>query len=119
MQPRHFFILISLVVLTFLLLPLYPFPRQPLTLTPSQAVIDIRRGKVRLMQFGIAGASTEMNKVAARFGFEEVNMGCVVGYTRNEKKYDSIARAWLDKRNGAGWEYRYADEVEALNKNAQ
>lgn len=117
MHPRLFFGLISLVILSFLLLPFFPFRKQPLTLTSSQAVIDIRRGKVRLLQFGIAGTSGEMNTVGARYGFEEINLGCVVGFTPGEKKYDSMTRAWLDQRNGPGWEYRYAQEIEAIRAN--
>jgi hypothetical protein len=87
----------------------YPFNKE-------QAVYDIRNGQVRLITFGIAGPSGEMNEVASKYGFQEVNAGCVVGYTSEEKEYTELVTNYLNKRNGEGWKERYYMEIDSLSK---
>ena len=87
----------------------YPFNKE-------QAVYDVRSGQVRLITFGIAGPNSEMNKVASKYGFQEVNAGCVVSYSPEEKEYIELVTSYLEKRNGVGWKARYNKELDSLSK---
>ena len=87
----------------------YPFNRE-------QAVYDIRRGQVRLITFGIAGPTVAASEIASKYGFQEINVGCVVGYAPEEKEYIKLVTNYLDKRNGEGWKERYNNELDSLFK---
>jgi hypothetical protein len=83
-------------------------------LSEEQAIQDIKKGQVRLITFGLAGADKDIDRISSKYGFKECNMGCVVEYTPEEKAYKELVDAYLDKRNGEGWRERYYRELDSL-----
>ena len=81
----------------------------------KQAKIDIRRGHVRLITFGI-GSFPETRRISLKYGFEEVGFGCVIGFSPDEDQYNKLVIEYLNKRNGHGWRESYEREVDSLQK---
>lgn len=119
MTPRTMILISAVVFMAMLAIVLIkPAPNvSPISFSPfdkKRAYFDIEHGTVKLFSFGIVGPSTDMNKVAAKYGFQYVGAGCEIGYTPDQKEYIDLVRDYLTHRNGNGWEERYHQELEAI-----
>ena len=80
---------------------------------------DIAAGKVRIMVVGLIiraeGDPTpeEEKSVTTKYGFVYDYTGCDL---TGQGYYNQVAKEYLDKRNGPGWEERVRAELEALRK---
>ena len=85
---------------------------------------DIKKGNIRLLYYGlpaITSKDNEMEKVRAKYGFKDFNLGC--GFTDEELRttniYNEVMEEYLEKRNGKNWVNNLKRELDSLYKIAR
>ncbi|GGG50643.1 FEKKY domain-containing protein [Bizionia arctica] len=60
----------------------------------------------------------DMNKISAKYGFENIGFGCVVSTTELNgiEIYNAQIEKYLTKINGTAWKSNYIKELDSLTK---
>ncbi len=91
-------------------------PGRDCTGVEDRAKLDLAHGRVYLWFTGLTiipsdSYPSRKRELDRKYGFEAIERGCTEACA---DKYNSIARIYLDRRNGPGWWERYLHELNDL-----
>ncbi|MFY7669524.1 hypothetical protein ACOSP6_00415 [Tenacibaculum sp. MEBiC06402] len=83
------------------------------------AKLDIMNHNPKIVTVGFPIFShTELNMISEKYGFKNVNFGCIV--TQSELNgidfYNAVMEEYLEKKNGINWRKKYNKEIDSLIK---
>lgn len=94
----------------------------------KQAKTDIKNNQVSIKYVGgfeiplyDKKTNQKIDSIRKKYGVTYENTGCIIDakFILVNEKYNNIIRAYLDKRNGKGWQQRMEKEVENFEKTAK
>lgn len=83
------------------------------------AKIDIMNNNPKMVTIGLPiFSNTELNVITKKYGFKNVNFGCMVNQCelKGIDSYNAEIEKYLEKKNGVNWRTKYKKEIDSLIK---